>query len=364
MKNKDFLLLKKLTEGFGVSGDEEEIRELILNEFKDEPVKISKDNLNNLFISYCSDPSLPKISFYTHIDEVGFIVTNILDNGFLMFKPIGGWYRHIVLGSKVVIKTKTNKKFIGIIGSEAPHFLTKDKQDKLLDFENMSIDLGMSSKEEVLNHEINIGDFIMPYSETIILNEEIISGKALDDRICATSLILAIKEIIRKDIKANIEGIFTVEEEVGCRGAKTSSFKSESEIGFALDVTDSFDTPQSLSYDCRLNNGVALSMVDGGTIAHLGLLKFIQKTFNKSHIKYTFDPMNVGGTDSSQIHLAKEGVINMTISFPIRYMHSFYSVASFNDLYTLKNGVISIIKNLSFDELDKIKDYKYKKLSK
>ena len=364
MKNKDFLLLKKLTESFGVSGNEEEIKELILNEFKNENVTISNDNLNSLIISYCSCSTLPKISFYTHIDEVGFVITNILDNGFLNFQPIGGWYRHIVLGSKVVIKTKNNKKIIGIIGSEAPHFLSKEAQNKLLDFDNMSIDLGLSSKEEVLQKGIQIGDFIMPYSETIVLNNEIISAKALDDRICATSLILALKEIIKKNIKTNIEAIFTVQEEVGCRGAKTSSFKSNSDVSFALDVTDSFDTPQSLSYDCKLNNGVALSVLDGGTIAHTGLLNFVKNTFNKHKIKYSYDPMNVGGTDSSQIHLSKDGVINMTISLPIRYMHSFYSVASFNDLYTLKNCVISLIKNLNYDELTKIKEYKYQKLTK
>ena len=132
------------------------------------------------------------------------------------------------------------------------------------------------------------------------------------------------------------------------------------QAGFALDVTDSFDIfDGNTMCDCRINNGIALSVMDGGTIAHRGLLNALINLFNKKKIKYTFDPMDVGGTDSSQIHISKEGVINLTISLPVRYMHSPNTIGSLRDASTLTEAIILIVKNLNFDLIEQIKKSKF-----
>lgn len=362
MQNKAFSLLKKLSESCAISGNEEEIISLIKDEFKDSSFEVSQDNLGSVIVSLNKGKNLPTIGFVTHIDEVGFVVSNIRKDGFINFKPIGGWYKHIVPGSKVIVMNKNKEKFIGIIGSEAPHFLSKEDANKLLSFENMYLDLGRNYDE--ISSIIQIGDPIIPFSETFVLNNDLVCGKALDDRMCVTSLILAMKELEKKNLNVNVKAIFSVEEEVGCRGAKTSAYKENLDVCFTLDVTDSFDTPTSESYDCRLNNGVALSFIDGGTIAHRGLFEYLKKLFKKNKIKFTFDPMTVGGTDSSEIHKIKEGILNLTISLPVRYMHSFYSIGSMNDLESLKKVIVVISRSLNESEIQNIKDYKYQKLVK
>lgn len=363
MKNNDFLLLKKLCDECGVSGDENNIQDLIYQELKND-FEITKDPLNNLIVKYQTDLGKPLISFVSHVDEVGFIIRDILEDGFIKFNPVGSWYRHIIPGSKVVIKNKFNQKFIGVIGSEPPHYLSKDQMNNLLSFEDFYIDLGMSSKEEVLKNNIQIGDFICPSTKTESLYQDKVIGKAFDDRLCATSLILALKYMKQHNLNANVVAIFSTQEEVGCRGAKAASYQIDSDVSFALDVTDSFDTPTSFKDDVKIGSGLALSLIDGGTIAHRGLFNYLKSLMIKNNFNFNFDPMTVGGTDSQVINITKSGIINLTISLPIRYMHSFYSVASLKDLYTLKRLIILISKDLNFNKLNKIKEIKYQKISK
>ena len=237
----------------------------------------------------------------------------------------------------------------------------KEYQCEIRDF---YIDLGMSSKEEVLKNNISIGDFISPDTKTEILNDDKIVGKALDDRICVASIISALKYMKQYHLKTNIVAIFSAQEEVGARGAKVASYKVNSDVSVALDVTDSFDTPTSTKDDVKIGNGVALSLIDGGTIAHKGLFNYLKSLMIKNNFNFNFDPMTIGGTDSQVINITKSGIINLTISLPIRYMHSFYSVASLKDLNTLKRLIILISKDLNYQKLNKIKEFKYQKISK
>lgn len=219
MKNNDFLLLKKLCDECGVSGDEDNIQDLIYQELKND-FEITKDPLNNLIVKYQTDLSKPLISFVSHVDEVGFIIRDILEDGFIKFNPVGSWYRHIIPGSKVVIKNKFNQKFIGVIGSEPPHYLSKDQMNNLLSFEDFYIDLGMSSKEEVLKNNISIGDFVSPDTKTEILNDDKVVGRALDDRICVASIISALKYMKQHHLKTNIVAIFLFKKKLELAGLK------------------------------------------------------------------------------------------------------------------------------------------------
>ena len=362
MKKSEFLLFKKLTEACGISGREDEIRDIISDELMSPSFIKKTDSLGNLIVSYCSDSSLPNIAFFAHIDEVGFIISNILDNGFLKIKPIGGRQSLIPFGQKVIIQTSQKEKFFAVINCANSAFFQNSGRKQVLD--DVYLDAGFTSKQAVLEAGISIGDSVIPYSLTESFRNNLLIGKAFDDRICAFSAILALKEILRKNINANITVVFTTQEEIGCRGAKTAAYSTNPDLAFAIDVTDSFDTPDLPIFDCKIGNGVALSFADSGTIAHNGLIKFIHNLFTKKGIQHTFDPMDFGGTDSSQIHINDSGILNLTISLPIRYMHSFYSVASFKDIETLKNAIITVIKNVRSHDLEIIRESKYISISK
>ena len=353
--HKDLELIQKLTEGFGVSGFENEIAALIKEELYDYSFTFESDNLGSLIVHYQSDPKLPHIAFYAHMDEVGFIVSRIEDNGFLRFNSLGGFNKKIMLSERVLIRTYNGDVVNGLIPSD---IIEKDFKT----FENFYIDIGATSKQEVLDLGINVGSPIIFDSKFIYLRNDLFMCKALDDRICAYSLIMALKQMATESINANVTAVFTVQEEVGCRGARTSSFMVNQDVAFALDVTDSFDiydgNPLS---DCKVNNGIALSVIDGGTIAHRGLLNYLVSLFNKNKLLYTFDPMAVGGTDSSQVHIIKNGVINLTISLPVRYMHSPNTIGSLKDASIMTDAVLMIVEDLDNAKLLKIKESKFER---
>ena len=351
--NKDLKLIKKLAEGFGVSGFESGISLMIKKELIGYGFTFESDNLGSFMVHYRTDPTKPHIAFFTHIDEVGFIVNKIENDGFIRFSPIGGFNKKIVLSERVLIRNKDGSLVPGLIASDI-------NEKNLSSFEDFYIDVGTSSKEETLALGVAIGSPIEFDSKVNLLSNNLIVCKALDDRLCAYSLVMAMKKLAKSDICANITAVFSVQEEVGCRGAQTASQMLDMEFGFALDVTDSFDIPDGNPMcDCRVNNGIALSVIDGATIAHRGLLKVLMKLFDKEKIKYTFDPMDVGGTDSSKIHLSKNGVSNITISLPVRYMHSPNTVGSLKDASTLTDVILLIAGNFDWKLTNEISYSKF-----
>ena len=325
MNKKDFKLLKYLCEINGVSGFENEATNFIFNYFKEnKDFEITKDKFHNVIVKYFHSKGKPVISVFTHIDEVGLIVSDITNDGFIKFKTIGGWNPLTLYMMKV--KFNNDKKTIGVISSEVSKNFTVD---------NLYIDC-----------------------------DNKIMVKALDNRISCFTLIKLLDKLSKNKIDANFIGVFSVQEEVGCRGSKISINEIDSDISFALDTTDSFDVTGLERLDCTINNGVALSLVDGGTIAHLGLFRYIENLLKKKKIKFQYDPMNVGGTDSSQIHIAKNGIINLTLSIPIRYMHTPYSIGSINDIDKTLKVLLAILKDLDKTKLNKIYEYKFQKIIK
>ena len=354
MNKKDFKLLKYLCEINGVSGFENEATNFIFNYFKEnKDFEITKDKFHNVIVKYFHSKGKPVISVFTHIDEVGLIVSDITNDGFIKFKTIGGWNPLTLYMMKV--KFNNDKKTIGVISSEVSKNFTVD---------NLYIDCGYQSKKEAIDDGITIGTDIIPYSELTLLSGNKIMVKTLDNRISCFTLIKLLDKLSKNKIDANFIGVFSVQEEVGCRGSKISINEIDSDISFALDTTDSFDVPGLERLDCTINNGFALSLVDGGTIAHLGLFRYIENLLKKKKIKFQYDPMNVGGTDSSQIHIAKNGIINLTLSIPIRYMHTPYSIGSINDIDKTLKVLLAILKDLDKTKLNKIYEYKFKKIIK
>lgn len=171
MNKSSLKLLKELTELNGISGFENDVREYIKNELKNICTSITTDNLGSLICELKTDETKPLIMFTAHMDEVGFLVNSILDNGMIRLKPVGGWWSHVLLAQEMVVTNHKHQEFIGVIGAEPPHGLTKEQRNQVLPIDTLYLDMGVSSKQDILDLDINIGDPITPLTKFRVLND-------------------------------------------------------------------------------------------------------------------------------------------------------------------------------------------------
>lgn len=309
-------LLKNLLSVYSPSGNENNIREFIKSEIQDYVDEIEVDSLGNLIARKKGNGK--KVMIAAHMDQIGLMVTNIDDNGFLRFTNVGGISPFVSLSQKVIFENGV----VGIIGSEPMEDMGK------LKLENMYIDIGVFSKEEA-EAKINIGD-ICVYKTEFDENENIVSSKCLDNRV---GCFVAIETI--KNIKGNVNDlyfVFTVQEEVGTRGAKTSAYKINPDMAIALDVTGSGDTPKAKTFAVGLDKGTAIKVKDNSILAHPKVKELMVNVAKENNIKYQMEVLEGGGTDSGAIHLTREGIPSGVISIPTRYLHSTIEMVSKNDV--------------------------------
>lgn len=347
----------KLSNLNGISSREEEIAKYLKEELKDlKNLKMERDGLGSIAFIKEGKKDGPTISFTTHMDEVGFMITNITKDGFISFSPIGGWWSHVILAQLLRIITEDNKNIIGVVGSKPPHLLTREEAQKVLPIKSLFIDVGATSKEEVLKLGINIGDQVVPYQTDVhkILNDRLI-GKAFDNRISIATGIEIMQQISNQNLDATVIFICSSQEEVGLRGAKTSAYKWTPDIAFAIDVTIANDTPGLIANDTKLGSGPALSLFDSSVLANPNLFKKIKQIAEKNKINYTIDSLTGGGTDAGTIHLTKDGIVTMTISIPSRYMHSHNSIIDLKDAQLTANLVVKILNELTTNSINDIK---------
>ncbi|NLM44937.1 MAG: M42 family metallopeptidase [Clostridiales bacterium] len=325
MINRD--LLKRLLETFGPSGNEETIREVIRQEIKDYADEIKVDALGNLIAIKRGNGK--KIMVASHMDEIGIMVTNIDENGFLRFTNIGGVSPFTALYQRVMFADGT----MGVVGME------KLDEMKDLALNKMFIDIGACSKEEAMK-KVNVGDvacFYTPY----VQNDDYIMAKALDDRIGCYVAIEALKAL--KDCPNEVYFVFTVQEEVGLRGAKTAAYGIDPDMGIAIDVTLTGDTPKAKTMDVKMGKGTAIKIKDNSVLAHPTVKNLMIETAKENNIPYQLEILEGGGTDSGAIHLTKSGVPSGVISVPCRYVHSPSEMVSVKDV---KSSIELLVKVL------------------
>ena len=348
----------KLSNEIGVSGREQKVAKLIQTLTKDIPnLKYQFDNLGSLaIIKEGTDKKAPLISISTHMDEIGFMITKIEKNGFLRITSLGGWWGHVLLGQILNVTTSKGTIIPGVVGSTPPHILTPAQRKTVLKVRELFLDLGVSSKEEVEKLGIKVGSIAAPNTSAFQMsNPSLIVGKALDNRISVAAGIDVLRKLSKVEHEATVMLICTTQEEVGLRGARTSSWKWTPDLGIALDTTIANDTPGIEGRETKIGTGVALSLFDSSVIANEKLFSFVEKTAQSNDIKYTLDSLTGGGTDSGVIHLTKDGVLNMTISIPTRYMHSHNTIASIDDAEEASKLLVEIIKVFNKRKLTSLK---------
>jgi endoglucanase len=281
-----------------------------------------------------------------HLDEVGFMVRSITKDGFVKFLPLGGWWGHVVLGQRLIIRTRTGD-VLGVVGSRPPHELRDEDRKKVLEIKDMYIDVGGSSDWDVHKHlDIRPGDPIVPDSPfAVMANPDLLLAKAWDNRIgCALAAETA-KRLVGQKHPNMLYAVATVQEEVGLRGAKTSASKIRPDVAFALDVGIAHDTPGTEGEE-RLGGGPLVVIYDATSIPNRRLRDLVIDTAKVAKIPLQFEAVERGGTDAGRIHLSGEGVPSLSMGVPARYIHSHVSIISRRDYEATVKLLVALVKRL------------------
>lgn len=328
-------LLKQLCLLGGISGDEYAVREFIINEIKDF-CEYKVDNLGNI-ICFKKGENTPKrrIMLDAHLDEVGLIISSITESGYLKFQTVGGIDTAALMLRRVLINGKIN----GVIGGKPFHLLDADSRKKLPKTDDLYIDIGAKTKAEALE-KVSLGDSAVIVSDFEILGE-CVKSKALDDRIGCLVLIKLLKEYEKYDFYAT----FTVQEEVGLRGAKTAAFSVKPDFAIALDSTTAADIVGTAedSKVCIQGKGAAVSFMDKATIYD----KSLYTAAINSGILCQPKAAVAGGNNAGSIRLSGNGVRTLALSAPCRYIHSANSIVNIKDIESMLSLTKYMLENIA-----------------
>ena len=338
-------LLRELSEAHGVPGYETEIRALVRKHL--EPLgTVEQDRIGSLVC--CQGESGPRVMLAGHMDEIGFMVNHVTKEGFLKFHPLGGWWDQVLLGQQVVVKTHKGN-LMGVIGAKPPHHLPADERNKVVVKKDMYMDIGATSKEEVEEVGVRLGDPIVPASAFHVLaNGKSYMGKAFDDRVGVALMIDALRHFSQHPGPNVLCGVATVMEEVGTRGAKTSAEVVNPDVAIVLESGICGDVPgiKPEESDIKLGGGPGLSLLDARMIPNLALRDLVIETAKELEIPLQFSTMIGGATDGSQIHLHRVGVPTVSLEVPARHIHSHASIIHRDDYDQALQLLVAVIEKL------------------
>ncbi len=334
-------LLERLCNAHGISGYEDEVRELVFSEVENVADSVRTDRMGNVIAVKKGDER--KVMLAAHMDEIGFMVKHIEEKGFLRVAPIGGWFSQTVLNQRCFVHTRDGR-VVGVFGCKPPHIMKEDERKKVIKIEDMFVDVGAESKEEACEMGVEIGCPVTLDRELRKLGNNRITGKALDDRAGVAAVIEAFK---KAECEATLYAVFTVQEEVGLKGARTSAFSIYPDMAIAVDVCVATDFPgANVNQEINLGKGPAITIADGsgrGLIAHRNVIRLLRETAEKNDIPYQLEVGEGGTTDATAIHLTREGVPSGVVSIPARYIHTPVEVI---DLRDYENTVNLLVKSL------------------
>lgn len=344
-------LLKRICETPGAPGFEQRIRQLVLEEVTPLVDEVSLDAMGNITALKKGNGD-KKIMVAAHMDEIGFIVTHIDDEGFIRFHTLGGFDPKTLTAQRIIIHGK--KDIIGVMGSKPVHLMKAEERNKAVPIHDYFIDTGMTKEEVKAN--ISVGDPITRERQLIEMGE-CINSKSLDNRISVFILIEALRALKDKSVPYDIYGVFTVQEEVGLRGAISAAHRINPDFGLGLDVTIAFDVPGAQAHEMvtRLGKGAAVKIMDGMTICDYRMVNYLNFLAEKNNIPHQKEVLPRGGTDTAGIQrYGKNGAIAGAISIPLRNMHQTIEMAHKRDV----ENCIELL-TLSLENLD-VFDWSFK----
>jgi putative aminopeptidase FrvX len=337
--------LEKLSNACGVTGREEEVAGLMKKFMKPYVDEVKEDNIGNVIGIKKGKKNAPKVMLAAHMDEIGLLVKMISKKGFLRFTKIGGIDDRVLLAQKVIVHTEKGALH-GIIGSKPPHIQKPEERQKVMTSDELFIDIGAGSKEEAKKMGVRIGDTVVFDVKFAKIGKNIVIGKALDDRVGCAVMIEALKRLGKTE--CTVYAVGTVQEEVGLRGATVSAFGICPDVGIALDVTVSGDTPgvKEVEAPIVMNKGPSLTVADSGIIVPRKVLRLLIDVAEENKVSYQLETGLPGSTDAARILLTREGVPSGVISVPTRYIHSSTSLLSLEDTENAVKLLVAVVQKI------------------
>jgi putative aminopeptidase FrvX len=328
MMQIDVELLAKICEAPGTSGYEQKVRKLVLEELKPLNLETQVDNLGNVYAIKKGSDSSKRVMIAAHMDEIGFIVKHIDEKGFLRFHTLGGFDPKTLTAQRVIVHGK--KDIIGVMSSKPIHIMTAEERTKPANISEYFIDLGLPYEEVI--ELVSVGNPITR-ERTLIEMGNCVNCKSIDNRVAVYILIETLKKL--EACPYDVYGVFTVQEEVGIRGANVAAHNINPTFGFGLDTTIAYDLPGSKPEEqiTKLGEGVAIKIMDSSTICDYRMIRYQQKIATEFNIKWQPELLTMGGTDTAGIQrMGKTGAIAGAISIPTRHLHQVIEMANKDDI--------------------------------
>ena len=354
MGDKTFELIKELTEIQGTSGFEDDVRRVMKKKMSPYVDKIEYDGLGGIFgIKKSKQPGAPKVMVAAHMDEVGFMLAQIQDNGLFRVVPLGGWNPYVVSAQRYTLKTK--KGDYPVISSSVPPHLLRGKgaKDKVA-VTDILFDAGFTSKEEALSYGVRPGDSIVPDVETIrTANGKHIISKAWDNRYGCVAVIELLESLKDVELPFTLVAGANVQEEVGLRGARPSTHKFNPDLFFAVDCSPANDTGDDPLAFGHLGKGFLMRIFDPGMIMLHRMRDFLIDTAEENAIPYQYF-VSQGGTDAGAAHQVRDGIPSAVIGVPGRYIHTHQTMFNIEDYEAARQMLITTMQTLTPEKIEEI----------
>ena len=331
-------LLKTCCEVPGISGFEQKVRELVTKDLKGAVDDLYTDLMGNLIAVKKGKSSEKRVMAAAHMDEIGFMVKAIDENGFIKIQTIGGFDPKTLTAQRVIVHGK--KDIIGVMGSKPIHIMTAEERAKTPQIPDYFVDLGLPKSE--VDKYVEIGSPITRLSELIEMGD-CVNSKSIDNRVAVFVLLETLKELKGKEIPYDFYGVFTVQEEVGLRGVHVAAHHINPDFSFCIDTTIAFDTPGAKPEEMvtKLGDGVGIKIMDGAVICDYRMVTYMKEQAAKAKIKYQMEILPAGGTDTAGMQrMATNGTIAGAVSIPTRHIHSHIEMANKHDI----RGNIDLLK--------------------
>jgi len=342
MAKIDIKLLKDICEAPGAPGYESKVRNLVLKHIEPLVDSYEVDNLGNIIACKKGKSSDRKVMVAAHLDEIGFMVTHIDDKGFLRFTPLGGFDPKTLVAQRVIIHGK--KDIVGVMGTKPIHVMEPEERSKMPKIKDFYIDLGMPKSE--VEKYISVGNPITRERKLIEMGE-CVNCKSIDNRVSVFILIETLKKI--RNHPYDFYAVFTVQEEVGLRGANVAAHQINPDFGFGLDTTIAFDLPGAQPHEMvtKLGEGTAIKIMDASTICDYRMVDYMKKVASDKKIKWQPECLTAGGTDTAGIQrMGKGGAISGAVSIPTRHLHQVIEMANKNDIKASIDLLTNCVKTL------------------
>ncbi len=310
--------------------------------------ELSQDKIGSLICKKKGTSESPKVMIAGHMDEIGFMVKHITKDGFLKFLPLGGWFDQVLLGQRVLIKTR-NGDVVGVIGAKPPHLLPAEERKKVVPKKDMYIDIGATSQEEVEAAGVRPGDPVVPRADFVTLaGGKTYLSKAFDDRVGSALVISALESLLDEDHPNTVFGAATVMEEVGLRGATTSVRAIDPDVALVFEADIAGDVPgiEAEQSSIMLGKGPSVLIYDARMIPNLKLRDYVIDLAEEIGVPLQLSYIEGGATDGAAIHLHNTGVPTVVIAVPARHIHSHSSIIHRDDYDNAVRLVVALLKRL------------------